>query len=626
MTSQPKQRRKKALEPLDWRELAKGPALRGLTEILTTPPELARERASKRAEVDAQPTLQGMGVSPTVGVSPEDENTSIRADALGDGFPALTNQSPFVPHVINPSVIDPYRTEGPTYSHQAPAAAVETPTVVETVQSGRNFDGDSSREVTASRVEGDGTDRPTAGERPTDDGTYPIGLVSNKATEGDSPSDKQSSAAVAVELNYSVIAPSRSNSTGVSASVGGSTSEGFTSTEGVSPSEELMPTVGASLRPQQSPALRQPDQLDPRTRGSSVPTHYRPTGVAPTVGVAHAQRYNWWVDSAGTRYESKRVLRVVIAQHSMSLGEERVYQTLWHGRESDGILTETRKSKTFSLGYDRISRLVRLNEKSVRVLLPKLINKKILEVVAAENSASRLGRTYRIFNYEEILERQRVANLRNVVKNGRAVEFVWPEDTASVGESPILPGVAAPISSVANCGPKGGATTEGDKPTVGPTKTAHNQSLPAKPNPTGRSGIPGGEYPADLAPKVQAIVSSFDDDAVRTLWVKCVEQASDCTSEEVEYCLRLKAQQLLVRGKSVTNPVGLMLWAVPKCFEGTAALHVAFREQKRAEQEARRRADEQFRIQIEEYRRLAADPKTNAEDRVFYEQLLRDVE
>ena len=69
-----------------------------------------------------------------------------------------------------------------------------------------------------------------------------------------------------------------------------------------------------------------------------------------------------------------------------------------------------------------------------------------------------------------------------------------------------------------------------------------------------------------------------------------------------------------------------MLWAVPKCFEGPSALHVAFREQKRAEQEARRRADEQLRIQIEEYRRLAADPKTNTEDRVFYEQLLRDVE
>jgi hypothetical protein len=126
----------------------------------------------------------------------------------------------------------------------------------------------------------------------------------------------------------------------------------------------------------------------------------------------------------------------------MSLGEERVYQTLWHGRESDGIFIETKKSKTFSLGYDRMARLVRLNEKSVRVLLPKLINKKILEVVAAENSASRLGRTYRIFNCEEILERQRAVNLTNVVKNGRAVEFVWPEGT-TVDETTTVGGTAA---------------------------------------------------------------------------------------------------------------------------------------------------------------------------------------
>jgi len=127
----------------------------------------------------------------------------------------------------------------------------------------------------------------------------------------------------------------------------------------------------------------------------------------------------------------------------MSLGEERLYQTLWQGRESDGVSVESRKSKIFSLGYDRIARLVRLNEKSVRVLLPKLIAKKILEVVAAENSASRIGRTYRIFNAEEILDRQRAANLTHVVKSGRAVEFVWPE-SAMVGETPTV-GVAPTV-------------------------------------------------------------------------------------------------------------------------------------------------------------------------------------
>jgi hypothetical protein len=305
----------------------------------------------------------------------------------------------------------------------------------------------------------------------------------------------------------------------------------------------------------------------------------------------------------------------------MSLGEERVYQTLWHGRETDGIFLETKRSKTFSLGYDRIARLVRLNEKSVRVLLPKLISKKILEVLAAENSASRVGRTYRIFNYEEILERQRAANLTNVVKNGRAVEFVWPEATA-VGETPTHLGPTQSLLVNSNTASLAVVQSVGVKPAVGETPRVEDKRQGASDLAASRQDTQG--YPADLGPKVQAIISSFDDDAVRMLWAKCVQQAPDCTSEEVEYCLRLKAHQLLAKGKSITNPVGLMLWAVPKCFEGPAALHLAFREQKRAEEEARRRADEQFRLQLEEYRRLLADPNTTPKDRAWYERLLND--
>jgi hypothetical protein len=133
-----------------------------------------------------------------------------------------------------------------------------------------------------------------------------------------------------------------------------------------------------------------------------------------------------WEDAEGRRYEAKRVRPVTVAQHSLSLGEERVYQTLWHAREQDGVSVETENSKTFSLGYDRLARLVRLNEKSVRMLLPKLIAKRVLEVIAPEHSASRLGRSYRIFSDDEILVRQRAANLTHVVKSGRAVEFVRP--------------------------------------------------------------------------------------------------------------------------------------------------------------------------------------------------------
>ena len=315
----------------------------------------------------------------------------------------------------------------------------------------------------------------------------------------------------------------------------------------------------------------------------------------PAVGVTPPIKGQWWVDAAGMRYEARRVQRVIIAQHSMALGEERVYETLWHARESDGVFAEGRRSKTFSLGYDRIARLVRLNEKSVRILLPKLIAKRILEVVAAEDSAGRIGRTYRIFSYEEILERQRAANLTAVVKNGRAVEFVWLVGEISPAESSpgVTPTVGVmPTGSLASC-----QAPAGDSPSVGGSSSG---------------------YPSDLASRVRAIVPAFDEEALRALWTNCAKVAPDCTADEVEYCLQLKARQLLLRGKGVNNPVGLMLWAVPKCFEGQAALHLVYRRQKQAE-------EERFRAQLEEYRRLAADPATSPEDRAWYQRMVADL-
>ena len=366
MTSRPKSRRKQLNEPLDWRELAAGPALRGLAEVLSTPPEVARERASKRAEIETHAT----------GLPANSETTD-------EGTPTAGGP---------PTVGDPPIAEG--------------------------------LEVLV------GVTIDSAGLTPTE-----------------------------VRVPTEIAPPS----VGVTASVGDSPGFDDLVQHERSPLVDFPPAVGVS-----------PDES---------------VGYSATVGVTPTgQGGSWWVGATGARYESKRVHRVVIAQQSMSLGEERVYQTLWHARASDGVSIESEKSKTFSLGYDRIARLVRLNEKSVRVLIPKLIAKKILEVIAAEDSASRQGRTYRIFSDEEILARQRAANLTNVAKNGRAVEFVWPEQS-----------------------------TMGETPTVGVTRSAVNRAAVRS----------RGPYPPNLASMVKAIVSSFDEDALQTLWERCIQQVQD---------------------------------------------------------------------------------------------------
>ncbi len=122
----------------------------------------------------------------------------------------------------------------------------------------------------------------------------------------------------------------------------------------------------------------------------------------------------------------------------MTLGEERFYHSVWNAPSSAGVVAEDDRSKVFSLGYDRLARLVRLDEKSVRSLIPKLTAKQIVEILAAEDSPTRTGRTYRVFSPEAVLERQRAAGLEYVVKNGRAVEFITPTVpfTPTVGDSP----------------------------------------------------------------------------------------------------------------------------------------------------------------------------------------------
>lgn len=518
MTSRPKLRRKKPIEALDWRELAEAPALRGLTEVLSTPPEVARERAAKRESVH-------VGETPTVGGSTGDQIEE-GSNQRGGHFPAL----PKTPGIDEPS--------------------------------------------------GEMSVVPAAGKTPSEP-------VRDLAAF---PEQISAGVSTTVGVQPSVGEPA---ATKLPPGVGVTPTVVLNSSEGLEPSDSVSPTE------EETPIVPEPDSrgikrlAGARAIDLSHPAVVKPSVVyRPTVGVTPVpKRQSWWVDTAGMRYEAKRVQRVIIAQHSMSLGEERVYETLWHGRESDGVLAESRRSKTFSLGYDRIARLVRLNEKSVRILLPKLIAKRILEVVAAEDSASRIGRTYRIFSYEEILERQRAANLTAVVKNGRAVEFVWPVDDApTVGVSPAMP---PPSERLA-----------GDSPTVGASTSA---------------------CPGDLASRVRAVVPAFDEEALKALWTNCARIAPDCTVDEVEYCLQLKAQQLLSRGKSVNNPVGLMLWAVPKCFEGQSALHLVYRRQKQAEEELRRREDERFQAQMEEYKRLAADPATSPEDRAWYQRMLADL-
>jgi hypothetical protein len=296
-------------------------------------------------------------------------------------------------------------------------------------------------------------------------------------------------------------------------------------------------------------------------------------GVSPTV-----QGADWVSLLTGSSYEAKRVQRVAVAQQSMSLGEERVYQAIWHARPGEGVIQINRRVKSFSMGYDRLARLTRLNEKSIRDIIPKLIYKKILEIVKREDSWSRTGRTYHIYSYEEILDRQRAAELCYVVKNGRAVEFVRNIDlrvpVSTVGQTPTV-GAAPTVPSTTTA-------TVGDP---GPAAVGHT--------PTPLDNDRQSSHSSSLVRTALSQYTTVDDAAIRRIINACKNYAPDCTENEIAHFIHEKSVFVTMRGSSIKNPMGHFIATVPPCFEGETFR--LYRQKQTAERATTENVDEEER-------------------------------
>lgn len=96
--------------------------------------------------------------------------------------------------------------------------------------------------------------------------------------------------------------------------------------------------------------------------------------------------------------------------------------------------------------------------------------------------------------------------------------------------------------------------------------------------------------PPGLGPRLRSYVPEFDEAATDNLWTQCVSRAGDCRVEDVVYCFRIKADELLT--PDVAYPVGLLLVEVPKCFEGDDPAYLTYRqaEVRRNQQYVRKQA------------------------------------
>jgi hypothetical protein len=127
-----------------------------------------------------------------------------------------------------------------------------------------------------------------------------------------------------------------------------------------------------------------------------------------------------------------RVKRARGVEDGHSLAEQEVYRTLWKIGAPEGDDPEA--NRTVRIGYDRLAGLVRLSWVTVKANLRSLERKLAIEVVAAEDSASREGKQYRVYSTNAILARRQSAGLL-WVRRTRGVELLTDASGATPGET-----------------------------------------------------------------------------------------------------------------------------------------------------------------------------------------------
>lgn len=216
---------------------------------------------------------------------------------------------------------------------------------------------------------------------------------------------------------------------------GDSTMVGFTSLFRIPTTQDALPHVAAALEGTASPSVgsaveptegvyTKPTVEDAPTVGFiTKPTEgfvSKPTVgrvLPPTVGDGITQAPSFFRASDGKFYPHQRVRPLREPRDVLSAIELRVFESL-------AALAES--GRHVRIGYDRLADICSLNEKSVRLLLVRLMEKGFLSVEAPADPERQLGKQYRIHTLEEARRHHMKNGWQWVVRSGNGILIVWP--------------------------------------------------------------------------------------------------------------------------------------------------------------------------------------------------------
>lgn len=309
----------------------------------------------------------------------------------------------------------------------------------------------------------------------------------------------------------------------------------------------------------------------------------QPAGIETTpggfeskpIGIQRTQRRLWQAEGLGAIFEDGRVRRIQKAQDALSLVEEKVYDLLWG--------TKNQKRDEFRLVHfslQRISTEARINIKTVRLLIPRLIEKGFLQIEHEADVRRNIPTLYRVPSYAMVLTDQKQRNRFAVSKTGKGVFYVHPYSTqnAYIPEGFGLPPTGLtptgddlnPMGSGLQPGglePMGPVGSGGSKPTGASGPLSIDICLGSKNRQTTTSFL------AALADRIREILGREADSSILTSMVEaCHENAMQTTGElasndEILYFTTTKAR-MITHSTNIRNHVAVLRKAVPECFLG----------------------------------------------------------
>lgn len=318
-----------------------------------------------------------------------------------------------------------------------------------------------------------------------------------------------------------------------------------------------------------------------------------------------APRTLWQAEGYSTFIEQSRVRRIYQAQDALSLVEEKVYDLLWG--------TKNQRKDDFRLVHyslQRIASEARINIKTVRELIPRLIEKGFIHVEHEADARRNIPTLYRVSSYAAVLSDQRQRNRMYVAKTGKGVVYVHsvsaalttsdPGDLtpkpmgfepAPMGVRPI--GLDSKPTGVTPMGPVGLDVSK-------PMGFAGTVSLGIFTDSKNRQTT---SSPATFAALVRCVHDALGvepDHALLTGIVEACHQNAILTTgepaseEELLYFTGSKAR-VIFRAPNIRNHLAVLRKAVPECFLGESfrayRAAAAIRKQKLTEDEQRTDAE-----------------------------------